>query len=346
VRWLYEIGTEFVCDLDVQVRDGLVHLGGGWAGMTEASPNRGIFRDVDLQGNVLLERTVPEFGMGFNHHSELLPDGAYLSLTGSDESAGDNEWVGVGVELWSPEQGVLWSWSTQPLIDAGVMEEPDEEARTPYTANAVVLVDDPLGQGVWVSSYSRQELWRIDRLTGDPTHLLGPGVGFTVEDREGNVLGREELPHTQHDPQFTSGPLGPHTRVLLYDNGLHRPGGEYSRVVEYDLDLEREVMIRLWSWTEPGWFDPTMGGVQRLPEDHVLVAQGFNENRSPGSLDSSSLVELGPLPGSGERQVVWRLDLQDQAWPIYRAERVDGCAVFGNLGQCEALRERLAELQD
>jgi hypothetical protein len=346
VRWLYEVGTELVCDLDVQVRDGVVHIGGGWAGLSVASPNRGVFRDLDLQGNVLLDRTVPDFGMGFNHHSELLPDGTYLSLTGSDEAVGDNDWVGVGVERWSPTDGVLWSWSTQPLIDAGVMEEPAEDVRTPYTANAVALVVDPLGPGAWISSYSRQELWRIDLATSQPTHLLGPGVGFSVEDANGNALPSAELPHTQHDPQFIDGPLGPDTRVLLYDNGLHRPGGEYSRVVEYDLDLEREVMIRLWSWTEPGWFDPTMGGVQRLPDDHVLVAQGFNRNRSPGSSDSSSLVELGPLSASAERQVVWRLDLQDQGWPVYRGERIDGCAVFGNLAQCEALAERLAELQD
>jgi hypothetical protein len=346
VRWLYQVGGPLVSDLDVQVRGGVVHMGGGWAGMTEASPNRGVFRDVDLTGQVLLDRTVPDFGMGFNHHSELLEDGTYLSLTGSDERVGDNEWVGVGVERWSPAEGVVWSWSTQPLIDAGLMEEPAEDARTPYTANAVALVDDPHGPGAWISSYSRQELWRIDLATGQPTHLLGPGVGFTVEDTSGNALPSAELPHTQHDPQFTEGPLGPDTRVLLYDNGLHRPGGEYSRVVEYDVDLEREVLIRLWSWTEPDWFDPTMGGVQRLPDDHVLIAQGFNSNRSPGSQDSSSLVELGPLSASAEREVVWRMDLQDQAWPVYRAERLDGCAVFGHLQQCPALAERLAELRD
>jgi hypothetical protein len=344
VRWLYDLGPDLVCDIDAQYLPPTAfeapgfHLGGGWASFKASAPNRGTFLDVDLDGTTRLERAVPDVGEGFNHHCERLDDGTTLSLTGGNNSIGDHTWVGVTVEQWSPADGVVWSWDSQQLVDEGLLPEPT--LRTPYTANAVALVDDPYGPGAWISIYTQREMWRIDRNTGEMTHHYPDG--FTVVDRLGRALGPEELTYDQHDPEWVDGPLGPDTRVLMYDNGNGRPGGSYSRVVEYDVNLDTKVMTKLWDWTEDGWWNPTLGDADRLPNGHVLVTKGFNLMKSPTSDDVAALVEIDPTVDPIE--VVWRLAWGDNRWNVYRSERLDACAPFADARYCRAVADRLDEL--
>ena len=149
-------------DLDAELWFGddgepTVHLGGGWAWFDLDQPNRGVFRDVDLSGNVLLDHAQPVFGLGFNHHSERLPDGSYLSLTGSENVLGEDQWYGVGIEQWDPRTG-WWSWSSQHLVDQGVLGVPEDGVKTPYHSNSVSFVSDEAGEGAWVSLYAARRL--------------------------------------------------------------------------------------------------------------------------------------------------------------------------------------------
>jgi hypothetical protein len=343
VRWIYDGGYPFVCDIDAQYfgrpgqspAEAMFHVGGGWASMSYAAPNRGMFRDVNLAGEVVFERTVPDFGLGFNHHSERLADGTTLSLTSSYDANELYDWIGVGVELWSPDDGVVWGWSSQTLLDAGILP-PNLDSRRPYEANAVALVEDPWGPAAWVSSYTQQQLWRIDRATGQRTHLIPEE--FTVVDPDGNALPTAEFPYDQHDPEWSDGPYGPDTRVLMYDNGNGRPGGSFSRVVEYDVDLDTNRLIRLWDWTEPGWWNPTLGDADRLENGHVRITQGFNPARS--TIDVSEIVELDPPD-----DVRWRLTWGDGTWSIFRSEYIDACALFANGRYCRDVRQRIDDLQ-
>lgn len=339
VRWILDVGTDLVCDLDAQYFPGdppRIHVGGGWASFANGQDNRGVFIDVDLAGDVLLDRTVPDFGKGFNHHSERLPDGTYLSLTAPEEAVGDLEYVGVGVEQWAPS-GLVWTWQSQGLVEGGF--EAVAGANSPFTANAVSLVEDSWGPAAWVSIYSRMEMWRIDKVTGERTHVFEHGGEFALFDPAGNPLPPSEFTFSQHHPQWIDGPTGPDQRVLLYDNGNNRPGGSYSRVAEYDLDLDARTATLLWTWTEPDWYDPTLGDADRLPDGHVLVAQGFNVKKTPESADRSEIVELVPPD-----DVVWRLTMTRPETPLYRADRIDACDIFGNLTFCPRLADRLDAL--
>jgi uncharacterized membrane protein len=327
LRWWYPVGQDLVLDIDAEVeRDGgepFVHLGGGWAHQRDDQPNKGVFRDVDLSGETLLEREAPDFGVGFNHHSERLDDGSYLSLTFHEEALGSSSWYGVGIEQW--DESLLWSWSTQPLVEQGVLPVPTLES--PYHPNSVSFVTDSQGEAVWLSLYVAKEIWRIDRNTGARTHVFGATGDFVV-DPPG------DWPYVQHDPDYQG------DRVLMYDNGAGRPVEEpYSRVVEYELDLDARTAVRLWEWTEPGWYNPVIGDADYLPSGHVLVAQGFNHNRTPNSDDASELVELRPPD-----EVVWRATFPSSEWAIFRAQQYDGCALFSNARYCEDVAERLAEL--
>lgn len=332
VRWSLPLGAGYVCDLDASLAGpGRIHVGGGWGVFDEAQRNRGLFRTVDLEGRVLLERAAPDFGLGFNHHSEPLPDGSYLSLTGDGNRAAGRDFYGVGIEWWHPQDGLRWTWSSQRLLDTGQEPPPPAGEDRPYHANAARLVDDERGEGVYVSLYEAREIWRIDRRTGDRVWTFGRGGDFALEDPAGNPLPDDELPSVQHDPEYRDGSL------LVYDNGQDRGA---SRVAEYGLDEDARIAVLRWAFTEPGWYDPIAGDADWLPGGRVLVTRAFSREWSPGSDDVSQIVELEP-PGI----VIWRLRWPDGSWSTFRAQRLDGCALFANAKYCPAVAAEIDALQ-
>lgn len=335
VRWSYGYGSGYVIDMDsAYIGDGVVHLGGGWGLFEESEPHRGVQRQVDLSGNVLLERTQPAFGLGFNHHSEVLPDGQILGLTTSRDSGDGRSWYGVAIEQWNPAtEAVTWSWSSQQLFDDGTFPAQIEDS--PWHANSVTLHDDAWGPAAWVSLYYGNMIWRIDRNTGQLTHRFGPGGDFTLVDASGNALPDSDFAWVSHDPDYTDD-----GRVLVYDNGVDRPGGNASRVTEYRLDLDTLVATRLWTWTEPGWYEPVIGDADYLPNGNVLVTRGhvWCFDFTPGH---SALIELEP----GTDREVWRLDYDTQSNGIFRSERYDGCEIFSNGKYCPAVAARIDALR-
>lgn len=342
LRFFYEVGADLVLDLDAEVErvaggEPFIHVGGGWAHQRDDQPNKGVFRDISLSGETLLDRPAPDFGVGFNHHSERLDDGSYLSLTFHEESAQGESWYGVGVERWRPGDGLVYSWSTMPLIDAGVLPIPD--LLSPYHPNSVSLVEDPSGEALWLSLYVAREIWRIAPSTGERTHVFSANGDFSLSSPEGDPLPPEDFPYVQHDPDWWVDEQGL-LRVVLYDNGQGRPvETPYSRIAEFSLDLERREATLWWDWTEEGWYDPVIGDADRLPSGNVLVTQGFNRARTPNSSDVSEILELSP-PGD----VLWRMTFTDQDYPVFRSQAYDGCALFSNARYCEAVAERIRAL--
>ena len=339
LRWLYDLGADLILDMDVQMIDHeVMHIGGGWGLFDEGQSNLGLFLDVDLSGNVLLERTAPDFGLGFNHHSEALPDGTYLSITGDHDTNGQRTWNGIGVELWAPGQGVVWSWDSQALAAAGLVDPPtilDELLLpSPYHANASSILVDPLGDALWLSIYGYEELWRIDRSTGERTHVFGQGGDFTLVDTSGNPLPDREYTWVQHGIDYTAD-----GRVLAYDNGVGRPGGGYSRVVEYRLDLTNNVATKLWDWTEPGWYNTVVGDADYLDGGNVLVTQGFSRCAEILPNDVSEIIELRP-PDTVVHRITW----PSSNWGVYRSQRYDGCTFLPGTRYCDAAMARSAEL--
>lgn len=333
-RWSYPVGAEYVLDIDAMVVDGeFVHMGGGWGTFLPNQPNRGVVRQVDWSGNVLLERDTPAFGVGFNHHSEVLPSGEILSLTTSEDTDGVTDWYGVAIEQWDPvTQSVTWSWDSQGAHDDGTLPTPT--TISPYHANSVTLHTDSWGDAAYASLYYGRMIWRIDRTTGDLTHQFGLGGDFTLVDPAGNPLPDAEYAYVQHDPEYTDD-----GRVLLYDNGDGRPGGSYSRVSEYHLDLDTLQATLNWTWTEPNWFDPIVGDADYLDNGNVLVAHGYHWCFS-FSGDTSGVIEIDPATD----EVVWRMDHVGGLTSLFRAERYGGCDLFANGKYCPAVADRIAEL--
>lgn len=337
-RWVYDVGEGYDIDLDTALTaDGNVHVGGGWALHDEDAPHRGVLRTVALDGTILVDRSEPAFGLGYNHHSEPMPDGTILSSTMSWMEDGFHAWYGVGVERYDPATGApSWTWDTTGMLDAGQLSW-DPSTETPYHANSLTWIDDAQGPALLVSLYTAKEIWRIDRNTGLRTWRLGQGGSFDLVDAVGNPLPDSEWFYVQHDPDWTED-----GRVLLYDNGQDRPGTDYSRVAEFQLDLDTMTAALVWTWDDGGFYNPVVGDADWLPNGNVLATKGFVLCWTPDSLDVSQVVEVDRQTGD----VIWR-----QSWPsrnlaTFRAERYDGCELFANNTRyCPAAATRLAELQ-
>ena len=93
----------------------------------------------------------------------------------------------------------------------------------------------------------------VDRRTGDFSWKWGPG----------------HISHQHHPTRLENG------HVLLLDNGAHRRGLSYSRVVEVDPSTNQIV----WEYRgEPlmSFFTHFTGGAQRLPNGNTLITEGLN----------------------------------------------------------------------
>ena len=316
--WFLEDGSGAGVDVALTASGNVLIGGGNHLAPTLVSPSA----EVVWQGD-----GTPAVGDTYHHHAAELDSGELVLLTEDTNEAHGDTWRGFGVEILDPETGARsWTWTSQTAIDRGQLAAPPDDVEDPFHANSVTVVDDDQGAAVWVSLAHRNQVVRIDRASGDLTHTLGIGGDFVLLDALGQPVAQASAWfYGQHDPEFDL----PH--VLLYDNGYQRPGGGFSRVLELELDWDAREARVATDWREDGWYEPILGDADRLENGHVLVSRGrcWDYCGLAGLGDRrSNIVEFAP-PGD----VVWKLEFgEDQG--IYRAERVDGCALFNNIAYC------------
>jgi len=336
-RWLLEV-PEPLPSIDLDVRglaDGTIHMSGGFGTSDDTLPHRGIFRTVDRNGEVVVEREEIGFGLGFNHHSEQLPDGTFATLSFDELTDGDDELRGVAIEWWDPAtEQVVRTWTSQQLVDEG-LHFGDTRHLGIWTANSLELADDPWGQGLYLSVVTADEVWRLDPVTGSLTHRIGPHADWSLLGVDGAPLDDDGWFYFQHDPEITVD-----GRMLVHDNGTTRGLITESRVLELQLDLDANEAQVLWEWTEPDWGNRFVGDADRLADDTVAVTQGYFGCLS-GPDGHSSVVQIDPASDA----VVWRLDWDNPDFAPYRSERLDLCEWVPNAADCPEVAARLAELQ-
>jgi hypothetical protein len=197
---------------------------------------------------------------------------------------------------------------------------PRGDGTDPYHPNSVQEV----GDAVFVNIRHTHQVVKIDQETGARVWGFGSGGDFELVDVDGAPLGEEEFAWGAHAPELSG------DRLLMHDNGWSRPTVKpYSRVVEYALDEQSMTATLLWEWTEPGWYEPIWGDVDRLPNDGVLVTRAHCDCSSP-----EQRTEVIELSASEPREVVWRLTMGEHLDGGYRAQRIDGCEMFDHRGVC------------
>jgi hypothetical protein len=75
--------------------------------------------------------------------------------------------------------------------------------------------------------------------------------------------------------QHTAAEVAPN-RVLLFDNGLDRPGGElFSRASELRIDPASNTATIVWEYrTSPDTYAPIVGSARRLQNQNTVVTFG------------------------------------------------------------------------
>ena len=80
----------------------------------------------------------------------------------------------------------------------------------------------------------------------------------------------------QHSPFEIPNPDPNKTNLLVYDNGYHRPEGQYTRALELELDFTTMTARKVWEYRhDPDIFTAAVGRVMRLDNGNTLVNFGF-----------------------------------------------------------------------
>jgi len=227
--------------------------------------------------------------------------------------------IGFQAQVMDPVTGDrIWSWDVIDHLDEWGPPAPEGD---PWHANAFTW--EPDGSS-WISARALNLLARIDRSTGRVTDVLGANGTVALFDATGSRLPPSSWFIGQHAPHVEG------NRLFVMDNGRLARG--YSRAVEYELDLDNDRAMEVWSWTEPGWMEPYYGSVSLLPGGNVLVASGHC-NRCDGSGGMARKGFVAEIDhGSGE--VLWRMDLGSHLDSLYRADFVPACDLFHHVGLC------------
>jgi hypothetical protein len=308
VRWMAD-GPEGVWpDIDASLVDEQTVLVAGGGGFPPTM--------LDLSGEQVWQAAGPALPGEYHHDTRMLPGGDVLALCSAQNTDGADSWSGFAVERIDPADGsVVWRWDSQSAVDAGTLAVPPPDVQDPWHANAITLDGDDL----WVSLAAVGHILRIDVGSGEITGVLGQGGDWALVDASGAPLGDDAWFFFQHDPELDG------RRVLIHDNrGAVGADAKFSRVMELELDDDAGTARLLWTWTEPGWFEPIFGDADRVGAERVRVTKGHSSTVASEPERWSSIVEVAPDSGD----VLWRLDFTSHLDGVYRSDWLDGCAVF------------------
>ncbi|CEM25338.1 unnamed protein product [Vitrella brassicaformis CCMP3155] len=200
-----------------------------------------------------------------DHHMTVFEDGRYLTCI-YDRGLNDGKTVGAVVQELDKHDNVIFEWRTwdafshevsDPAVDTGINKYSVNNCE--YSPDGNILVSlKTANQLLLLSRKTGQVLWRLGGKDGDFKFL---------NDTDAEVPFR--LQHKAH--QLSNG------NVLMWDNwDLDAPGGRnYSRAVEYELDLTSMTATKVWEYDhKKTLFADCCGGPQRLDNGHTVIAGG------------------------------------------------------------------------
>lgn len=313
LRWSYWIGGDATGDVDTSwPGDGAVLFGGGYG----INPTA-----VNLDGEVVWQAPDAPTDHNYHHHARRQADGTVLAMTLHDDTLDGTDYDGHWIGALNEDGSLAWEWTTAQAVAQGALT-PDLDIDDPFHMNSVVPVDFP-GCDMLTSMRNADALMCFDHATGEVAWTLQQD--FTLVDDDGDPI-EDDWPDGQHDPKVE----GDH--LLVFDNGRDQTDSQRTRIIEYELDPTNFTARKLWNYSEPRWDEGVWGGVERLGDDHVLVAFPHCMDCSSDDTDDimSALIVLDET-----HEPAWRLQFAEETVGIYRASRIPACEVFGNARYCE-----------
>jgi hypothetical protein len=291
---------------------------------------------VDLWDGLQYVTDLPD-SQRFHHDGKWVDDQYIMTMEDADNQMDGTWFLGIRLRIHNPVTGeIVWDWNSQQGVDQGALPYfPGWKwGEDMWHPNWFDHKEGPSGPTVYVSLCASEQIIAIDPDSGLVKWVFGVGGGFDLFDAAGEPLPDSEYPQCQHGIEVEG------DRMLIYDNGWHRG---YSRATEYQIDPQARTAHLLWTWTEPDWFETTLGDVDYLDNGNVFVSEAHPacwEFNIPD--DHTTMVEVNPET----QEVVWRATFDDPNDAIYRAERLGGCDVFHHASYCDGLSQRDTELDD
>lgn len=244
-------------------------------------------------------------GLGaFEIHHDVSPfgDDHALLLVEDTATVDGTVWTGEALWSWDYELDVLEKrWSSfdhmSPLDHTGDRSRPADWLH----ANSVSI--GPRGNVVVSFFWTHEVVSIASDFSSLEWSLGGPASTFTVADGA--------MDAGQHTAvELTT------DRVLLFDNGLDRPGGaQFSRAIEVALDHGTSSAEVVWEYRpSPDIFAPIVSSARRLANGHTVVS--FGTGPDFGGLPSTGPIAVHEVTGAG--QVEWTLEVGGASL-MYRA---------------------------
>ena len=149
----------------------------------------------------------------------------------------------------SPDGSVVWEWRAWEHLSVEDDVVCPFEGREEWThCNSLALTPDG---DIIVSFRKTSVVGIVNRASGKFTWKWGPG----------------EVSH-QHDATYLD-----NGRVLVFDNGSHRRGMDFSRVIEVD-PATNEIAWEYRGDSPVSFFSFHISGAQRLPNGNTLICEG------------------------------------------------------------------------
>ena len=244
-------------------------------GAEKIGGSSGALLELDWESNVVWEHHDPLI----HHDYERLANGNTLVLLfhllspeltaqirGGRFSDDDPEQMfGDKIQEITPDGTVVFEWRSWEHLSV------EEDIICPLEDRAEWTHGNSLNVtpgGDLIVSYRRTSVVGIvDKASGDFKWKWGPG----------------EIDHQHHPPWLDNG------RILIFDNGFHRPRSCYSRVIEVDPGTN-EIAWEYRGNPELSFFSQAVSSSERQPNGNTLICEG-----SPGRI-----FEVTP-----NKEIVW-----------------------------------------
>ncbi len=129
-----------------------------------------------------------------------------------------------------------------------------------------------------ISSKLQYFVSKIDYDTGDIIWILGNHENWkerwqpyllTPLNFDESIDPDADWPYAQHMPRMTG-----EGNIIVYDNGGERPGGEYTRAVEYRIDVEKMTVEKIWDYPIDR-YARALGSVYVYDDGSIQIGHGL-----------------------------------------------------------------------
>ncbi|PLW92144.1 MAG: hypothetical protein C0592_12310 [Marinilabiliales bacterium] len=294
-----------------------------------AGGNGGIIEKIDSAGNVVWSYSISDSQQCQHHDIAILPNGNILAIvwdshTSTDAIANGRNPATVNSVLWSEKiieinptnDSIVWEWYVWDHLiqdfsavqaNYGVVADHPELVDINFTNAAAsedwlhmnaVFYNAEFDQ-IAVSLHNTHEIWIIDHSTSTTeaaSHSGGTyGKGGDLLYRWGNPQAYDcgsaanQKFYGQHDVRWIPAGYPGEGMIMVYNNGINRPSGNYSTVDvfmpavdslgNYTMTAGTACPPVALSWqymaaTPTDFYSAAISGAERMPNGNTLICQG------------------------------------------------------------------------